>query len=184
MTFKAKDADQVDKFFHTHELPNGELMMGTVNHTLIESAMIEGLLFWSGDTTTLSTGQASSISITTPATPGITFQGSVNATSSATVEFFENSSTTGGVPVVLPNADRSSANTLGATILQDPTLDVLGDVLVPITQIGGGQSWNPQPGSISSGFILKPSTTYILRATSTSDNNVLQANWQFIEGGV
>jgi len=128
-------------------------------------------------------GGTAIFAITTPnTTKWLHFRPAVDCELETTIMFYENpTSVTDGTPVTPKNANRNSANTSGATVVTDPTIDTTGAIVLGKLVEGSNKSSGGDSGSEYE-WILKQNTTYVLVVTNnTSSNNQVNIRCQWYE---
>ena len=116
--------------------------------------------------------------VTTPDTAKwshMTFE--IEGTSQTEFHIYEASAVTGGTAAIPLNNNRNSATTSVLTLVKDPTVNTLGNLI--FAQSKGLAGTTPsKAGTVGvivreSEIILKQNTTYIFRITSRQDDNIV-----------
>lgn len=125
-------------------------------------------------------GGTSILAITTPnTTKWLHFRPAVDLELEAAIMFYENpTSVTDGAAITPRNANRNSANTSGATVVSDPTVNLTGAVVLGNLVLGSGKS---SGGNAESGFewVLKQNTAYVMVVTNQAVGASNEVNIRF-----
>lgn len=142
-----------------------------------------GSFYRAGFQKDVANGGTAILAITTPDTgKWLHFRPAVDCELEATIKIYENpTSVTGGTAVTPRNANRNSANTSGATVVSDPTVNLTGAVTLGNVILGSGRSTG---GNSEAGYewILKQNETYVVHVTNNTTNpNQINIRCQWYE---
>jgi hypothetical protein len=121
----------------------------------------------------MTVGEVISLVLTTPNTSKYGHLSlAVNATAEASIEIFENPTTSGGVVVNTLNRDRNSSNSSGVTVKRTVVITATGTQM-PLSYIGAGFGHKEKP------IVMKKNASYLVRGTmlAATGKMALKADW-------
>jgi len=133
----------------------------------------------------LDTGDTTIFAVTAPSSAKrihMTFAYSANK--SYTLQVYEDADVTGGSSATLVNNDRNSANTSELTVVKNPTVNDLGNLLEEVKIGPSGKKFSgTEDINRENEMILKAGSTYIYKITANEDDCVLayKGYWYEIE---
>ena len=153
--------------------------MPVLSLSKLSDAVVDGEAYQLNSVTTLANAAVFDIGLDIPAGTTrvailLTFAGS----GSLDVDMYEGSTYTGGASTTPRNLDRDAGDSSLVTTVTGPSVSALGTLIAEASLDRGTKSTF---GIGAVGFILKVSTKYVVRLTSTSSNNTINTNLIWIE---
>jgi len=156
-----------------------------VGITLEEYAALDGLLFYvEYYNSSVTNGSSVTLGISTPTTCTARGRIIVESDEGVTVQFYEDSTYSGGSAINAINMDRTSSNVDSLTFVTNPTVTNEGTVLAQ--SINGSASQFKEGGTpgecACSHFKIKSNAKYIIKVTNVSgDASKIKVGWFFME---
>ena len=128
-----------------------------------------GSFYRAGFQKDIANNETAIFAITTPdTTKWLHFRPAIDCELEATIMLYENpTSVTGGNALTPRNADRNSANTSGATVVTDPTINTTGAVVLGNIVLGSKKDIGGNSDAAYE-WILKQNETYVIVVTNNS----------------